>query len=109
MLPAKIIEDDKRKCKIKNNNDKLCQLQLILTSRTSPVLSMVPDAPPTSTKIGTYYHRTTFLQFRLASSILPQSPYFFHLYFLFRCSLDNYEFGEISYCTEKLKCGDIPC
>jgi hypothetical protein len=56
-----------------------------------------------------YYHQATFLQFHLVSSILPQSPYFFHWYFLFRCSLYKYEFYEISYCTEKLKCDDIHC
>src|SRR5882762_446506 len=62
-----------------------------------------------------YYHRatflqlTTFLQFWLASSILPQSPYFLHWYFLFRCSLYKYEFYKIYYCTEKLKCDDIHC
>ena len=62
-----------------------------------------------------YYHRatflqlTTFLQFHLASSILPQSPYFLHWYFLFRCSLYKYEFHKIYYCAEKLKCDDIHC
>jgi hypothetical protein len=60
-----------------------------------------------------YYHRatflqlTTFLQFHLVSSILPQSSYFFLWYFLFRCSLYEYEFCEISDCMKEKKRDDI--
>ena len=42
-----------------------------------------------------YYHQATFLQSCLASSILPQTSYFFLWYFLFRCTLNKYEFFKI--------------
>jgi hypothetical protein len=50
-----------------------------------------------------YYHRTTFLQFRLVSSILPQSSYFFLWYFLFRCNLCEIQDFLLH---EEMKCDD---
>jgi len=57
----------------------------------------------------TFLQLTTFLQFRLASSILPQSVYFFLWYFFLRCSIYGYEIFRVLLLPGENGSDDIHC
>ena len=47
-------------------------MQFIIITVVDRVWYNIPR--DTETQVRSYYHRTTFLQFHLVTSILPQSP-----------------------------------